>query len=148
MPFKPLGRGEFRRADRYRLISLNRIAICGSANQPGMETGMAQKVHTLYVDDLDGSDAEGTVRFALDGAQYEIDLNAAHATALRDALAPYVEAGRKIPRRAGRNRRKATAKKVNSNEIRDWARTNGVEIKNRGRVPADVVTKFLTAAGR
>ena len=109
---------------------------------------MAQKVHTLYVDDLDGSDAEGTVRFALDGAQYEIDLNAAHATALRDALAPYVEAGRKIPRRAGRNRRKATAKKVNSNEIRDWARTNGVEIKNRGRVPADVVTKFLTAAGR
>ena len=105
---------------------------------------MAQKVHTLYVDDLDGSDAEGTVRFSLDGAQYEIELNAAHATELRDALAPYVEAGRKIPRRARRN----TAKRVNSTEIRDWARTNGVEIKNRGRVPADVVTKFLTAAGQ
>ena len=112
-----------------------------------METGMAQKVNTFYVDDLDGSDAEGTVRFSLDGAHYEIELNAAHATELRSALAPYVRAGRKIPRRAGRNRRKATAKRVNSTEIRDWARTNGMEIKNRGRVPANVVTKFLTAAG-
>jgi Lsr2 len=113
-----------------------------------METGMAQKVHTHYVDDLDGSDAEGTVRFGLDGAHYEIDLNAAHAAELRGALAPYIEAGRKVRRRAGRNRRKTTAKRVNSNEIRDWARTNGVEIKNRGRVPVDVVTKFLTAAGQ
>ena len=109
---------------------------------------MAQRVRTLHVDDLDGSDAEGTVRFSLDGAHYEIELNAAHATELRDALAPYVEAGRKIPRRAGRNRRKAAAKGINSNEVRDWAKTNGVEIKNRGRVPAKVVTKFLTATGR
>jgi nucleoid-associated protein Lsr2 len=113
-----------------------------------METGMAQKLQTLYVDDLDGSDAEGTVRFSLDGAHYEIELNAAHARELRRALAPYVEAGRKVSRGAGRNRRKATAKRANSNEIRDWARTNGVEVKNRGRVPADVVTKFLTAVGQ
>jgi Lsr2 len=113
-----------------------------------METGMAQRVHTLYVDDLDGSDAEGTVRFSLDGAQYEIELNAAHATELRGALAPYVEAGRKVPRHAGRNRGKATAKGVRSNEVRDWAKTNGVEIKERGRVPAEVVTKFLTATGQ
>ena len=109
---------------------------------------MAQRLRTLYVDDLDGSEAEGTVRFSLDGAQYEIDLNAAHATELRDALAPYVEAGRKVPRRTGRNRGKAAARRASSNEVRDWARTNGVEIKNRGRVPADVVTKFLTATGR
>jgi hypothetical protein len=108
---------------------------------------MAQQVHTLYVDDLDGSDAEGTVRFSLDGAHYEIELNAAHATELRNALAPYVQAGRKVPRRASRNRGKATAKRANSTEVRDWARTNGVEIKNRGRVPANVITKFLTAAG-
>ena len=37
---------------------------------------MAQKVQTLYVDDLDGSEAEGTIRFGLDGTEYEIDLNA------------------------------------------------------------------------
>ena len=109
---------------------------------------MAQRVHTLYVDDLDGSDAEGTVRFSLDGAQYEIELNVAHATELRGALAPYVEAGRKVPRQAGRNRGKAAAKGVNSNEVRDWAKTNGVAINNRGRVPAEVMTKFLTATGQ
>ena len=56
---------------------------------------MAQKVQTLFVDDLDGSAAEGTVRFGLDGTEYEIDLNTEHAQALRDALARYVSAGRR-----------------------------------------------------
>ena len=56
---------------------------------------MAQKVQTLFIDDLDGSEAEGTVRFGLDGAEYEIDLNAEHAQALRDALARYVGAARR-----------------------------------------------------
>ena len=54
---------------------------------------MAQKVQTLFIDDLDGSAAEGTVRFGLDGTEYEIDLNAEHAQQLRDALAAYVRAG-------------------------------------------------------
>ena len=56
---------------------------------------MAQKVQTLFIDDLDGSAAEGTVRFALDGTEYEIDLNAEHAQQLRDALAAYVRAARR-----------------------------------------------------
>ena len=51
---------------------------------------MAQKIQTLYIDDLDGSEADGTVRFGLDGAEYEIDLNTEHAQALRHALARYV----------------------------------------------------------
>ena len=55
---------------------------------------MAQKVQTLFVDDLDGSEAEGTVRFGLDGTDYEIDLNAKNAQQLRDALARYMAAGR------------------------------------------------------
>jgi hypothetical protein len=50
---------------------------------------MAQKVQTLFVDDLDGSEAEGTVRFGLDGTEYEIDLNAKHARQLRDTLPRY-----------------------------------------------------------
>ena len=53
---------------------------------------MAQKIQTLFIDDIDGSEAEGTVRFALDGADYEIDLNARHAAALRKALAKYIDA--------------------------------------------------------
>src|SRR5437660_12881691 len=70
---------------------------------------MAQKVQTLFVDDLDGSEAEGTVRFGLDGTEYEIDLNAKHARQLRDTLARYAAAGRRLsasarrPARGGRN---------------------------------------------
>ena len=56
---------------------------------------MAQKIQILFIDDLDGSEAEGTVRFGLDGTDYEIDLNAEHAQALRDALARYVHAARR-----------------------------------------------------
>ena len=57
---------------------------------------MAQKIQILFIDDLDGSAAEGTVRFGLDGTEYEIDLNAGHAKELRDALARYVDAARRI----------------------------------------------------
>ena len=56
---------------------------------------MAQKVQTLFVDDIDGSAADGMVRFGLDGTDYEIDLNTGHAQALRDALAPYISAARR-----------------------------------------------------
>ena len=67
---------------------------------------MAQKIQTVFVDDLDGSEAEGTVRFGLDGSEYEIDLNAGHAQALREALAPYVSAARRGPgRRPGKEGR-------------------------------------------
>ena len=67
---------------------------------------MAQKVQTLFVDDIDGSPAEGTVRFGLDGTEYEIDLNPTNAEALRHALAPFVKAGR---RASGAARRPAAA---------------------------------------
>jgi Lsr2 len=112
---------------------------------------MAQKVKTLFVDDLDGSDAEGTVRFGLDGTQYEIDLNTVHAGELRSILGPYAKAGRKVAgaaRRTARNRGMAAANGFSTNEIRDWAKTNGVEIKDRGRVPADVIAKFRAATGK
>src|SRR5258705_13978516 len=57
---------------------------------------MAQKVQTLFIDDLDGSAAEGTVRFGLDGVEYEIDLSAEHSQELRDALARYLGAARRV----------------------------------------------------
>ena len=41
---------------------------------------------STFIDDLDGSAAEGTVLFGLDGTEYEIDLNTRHAQELRDAL--------------------------------------------------------------
>jgi hypothetical protein len=109
---------------------------------------VAQKVQTLFVDDLDGSAADGAVRFGLDGTEYEIDLNTEHAQALRGALAPYISAGRRAgsaTRRPARTGRKAPANGLNTTEVREWAKAQGIEVKNRGRVPADLVVKFKAA---
>ena len=111
---------------------------------------MAQKIQTLLIDDLDGSEAEGTVRFGLDSAEYEIDLNAEHAQALRDALARYVGAARRAgggTRRPARGGRRAPADGVDSTEVREWAKAQGIEVKDRGRVPAELVVKFKAATG-
>ena len=88
---------------------------------------MAQKVQILLIDDLDGGEAEGTVRFGLDGAEYEIDLSAEHAEALRKALAPYVSAARRAPgaaaRRPGRSGRRTTnVGAPNPTSVREWAK--------------------------
>jgi uncharacterized membrane protein len=112
---------------------------------------VAQKIQTLFIDDIDGSEAEGTVRFALDGSDYEIDLNAKHAEALRQALSRYVEAARrssgparKPVRSAGR---RAAASGLNTTEVREWAKAQGIEVKDRGRVPAELVVRFRAATG-
>lgn len=98
---------------------------------------MAQKVHIVLVDDLDGSDATETVSFGLDGTSYEIDLNDKNATALRDALSGYVGHARKVG--SSSRRRKATASSgPGAAEIRDWARANGMKVSDRGRVSAEV----------
>lgn len=123
---------------RFRLFTL--------ASRPYEEEAtMAQKIQTLFIDDLDGSEAEGTIRFGLDGAEYEIDLNAEHAQALRDALARYVGAARRAAgsaRRPVRNGRRATSNGLNPTEVREWARSQGIEVKDRGRVPAELMVKF------
>jgi nucleoid-associated protein Lsr2 len=109
---------------------------------------VAQKIQTVFIDDLDGSAAEGTVRFGLDGAEYEIDLNAEHARALRDALARYVAAARRArgsARRPARSGRRARADGVDSTEVREWAKAQGIDVKDRGRVPAELVVKFKAA---
>ena len=108
---------------------------------------MAQKVQTLFIDDIDGSDADGTVRFSLHGTDYEIDLNTEHAQALRDALAHYISAARRVSgaRRPVRSGRGAPVNGVNTTEIREWAKAQGIEVKDRGRVPAELVVKFKAA---
>ena len=101
---------------------------------------MAQKVNIVLVDDIDGSEATETVSFGLDGTTYEIDLNDKNAAKLRDALATYVGHGRKVgsaPRR-GRRSSAAAANGPSAKEIRDWARANGHDVPDRGRVSAEV----------
>jgi hypothetical protein len=114
---------------------------------------MAQKVQTLLIDDLDGSEADSTVRFGLDGTDYEIDLSAKHANALRKALAPYLGAARRIPgsaaRRLGRTgRRAASAGAPDPIAVREWAKSQGIEVKDRGRVPAELIAKFKAATSQ
>ena len=115
---------------------------------------MAQKIQTLFIDDIDGGAAEGTVRFALDGTEYEIDLNAKHSEELRSAIGKYVTHARKVgggARRAGRAAGRAgrgTGSALNTTEIRNWAREQGSDIKDRGRVPADLVAKYQAATGK
>jgi len=112
---------------------------------------MAQKIQTLFIDDLDGSEAEETVRFGLDGAEYEIDLNAGHARELRDALARYVDAARRVggsARKPARGNHRGPAGAPDTTGVREWARAQGIEVKDRGRVPADLVIKFRAATGQ
>lgn len=102
---------------------------------------MAQKVQVLLLDDLDGGEANETVTFALDGKTYEIDLNSANADKLRGALEPYLKAGRRGPGRAGRGRGRATVSSGGGQDtakIRAWAKENGYEVNDRGRVPANI----------
>ncbi|CAM3325304.1 Lsr2 family protein [Nocardioides dubius] len=98
---------------------------------------MAQKVHIVLVDDIDGSEAEETVTFGIDGVSYEIDLNADNAAKLRDAVAPYVGHARRVGGRKAAGR-KAAAGGPSAGDIREWARENGYELSDRGRVPAEV----------
>ena len=104
---------------------------------------MAQKIHIVLEDDIDGSEATETVTFGLDGTNYEIDLNDAHAAALRDALSTYIGHGRKVgtaPRRGRKSNAtgSSTTSGPSAREIRDWARENGYDVPDRGRVSAEV----------
>ncbi|MEU8654776.1 Lsr2 family protein [Streptomyces sp. NPDC048737] len=111
---------------------------------------MAQKVQVLLVDDLDGGEADETVTFALDGKTYEIDLTTANADKLRSLLDPYVKGGRRTGGRASGGRGKARVAAGGSQDtaqIRAWAKENGYEVNDRGRVPATIREAYEKANG-
>ena len=93
------------------------------------------------------------MRFGLDGTEYEIDLSAKNADALRRAVTRYADAARRAPgaaaRRPGRSGRKAaSANGTDPTAVREWAKSQGIEVKDRGRVPAELVVKFKAATGQ
>ena len=115
---------------------------------------MAKQVVTLLTDDLDGGEADRTVEFGLDGANYTIDLSDKNAGKLRKALEPYIAAGSRlgrgaVDRRGGRSGRAPAAASRSSREqnqaIREWAAKNGHEVSERGRIPTSVVEAFEKA---
>lgn len=104
---------------------------------------MAKTTVTQYIDDIDGSKAQGTVQFSYNGSAYEIDLSAKNAKAFEKALSPYIGAARKVRRPAGAGaRRLRRTPPTNLAEIRAWAQSNGYQVADRGRIPAVVVEAF------
>jgi Lsr2 len=116
---------------------------------------MAQQTTVRFVDDLDGSEAVGTVTFALNNRAYEIDLSDENTDKLHEALAPFIEHGRKAGGRSGgrgRTRGQApmteTPARSNREEtqaIREWARQNGHQVSDRGRIPKSVLEAYRAA---
>lgn len=107
---------------------------------------MAQKVQVLLVDDLDGSQADETVTFGLDGVSYEIDLSSGNADKLRGELTQYVEHARKATSAPSRRRRsRSGAGREQSAQIREWAKAHGKKISERGRIPADILAEYEAA---
>jgi hypothetical protein len=113
---------------------------------------MAQQVKVILVDDIEGGTADETLAFALDGAAYEIDLSKTNADRFRDAVAPYVAAARKAGRVTSRSNGTRSSRRGGSSDrrgraadIRAWARTKGIDVNERGRIPARVVEQYDSA---
>jgi hypothetical protein len=108
---------------------------------------VAQKTVVTFEDDLDGSEAESTVSFALNSVQYEIDLSKKNADKLAKAFAPYLEGGRKVSASSSSSRRPMAAapKKHDQSAAREWARAQGMEVSSRGRIPAGILAKYEAA---
>ena len=108
-------------------------------------------VKTVLIDDFDGTPLSGvsTTTFALNGAQYEIDLSPENAEKLKDALAPFIKAGRRVgasstarstPRRRAAGRHSNGSNDVSA--VRVWAKEHGYELGDRGRIPAEILNAY------
>jgi len=104
---------------------------------------MARKVSVALEDDLDGSPANETVRFSFQGTDYEIDLSSKNASAFRTQLAPFIEHARRTGLGVSRPTR-TVASRQRSGEIRAWAKSHGIAVSDRGRLPANVTERYLT----
>ena len=109
---------------------------------------MAKQTTVTLIDDIDGSEADEQVEFAIDGKSYEIDLSSANGSRLRDALAPFISAAR----RSGGRRSSAASSSTSAarpstdreqnQAIREWAVQQGMKISERGRIPSNVLEAY------
>lgn len=106
---------------------------------------MAQRVHIVLEDDIDGGDATETLLFGLDGVNYEIDLSDKNATKLRDSMAKYIASAR---RTSGPRTRRATRRSSSgptTAQVREWARSHGYDVSDRGRISAEIRAAYESA---
>lgn len=119
-------------------------------DQPEQGDNMAQQFQVQYIDDLDGTDLgseANSISFAFEGKEYSIDLSDENAEQFRQLMAPYVENGHRLTGTKARAARK-TPSKASSGEtkaIREWARANGYNVSDRGRIPAEIVEAYAAA---
>lgn len=108
---------------------------------------MARKARVLLIDDLDGGEAGQTVSFNLDGRAYEIDLSDANAARLREALAPFITAARRVPPRRPRPPADGDAAvgRDRSAAIRAWAKAQGRQVSDRGRIAQAIIDAYHAA---
>jgi Lsr2 len=112
---------------------------------------MAQKVITEFIDDIDGSPAERTFTFAVDGTNYEIDLSTENIAEFKSAIGGFIESARKVKgSSSSSNGRRARSTGANGGRqsreqtqaVREWARQHGHNISNRGRIPSSIQQAF------
>jgi Lsr2 len=108
---------------------------------------MAQRVHVVLTDDIDGSEGAETVSFSYNGVDYELDLSAKNAKKFHDNLQFYADHGRRVGGRARRSSGGAKSTRVSSDNatIRAWAKANGVDVPARGRISNSVREQFEAA---
>ena len=106
---------------------------------------MATRIAVALEDDLDGGPAAETVRFAIGGSEYEIDLSKKNAQKFRKGLAPFIEHARKAGRGQRHRSARTSAAREQSGDIRAWAKAKGIPVSDRGRIPASVVGQYQAA---
>lgn len=119
---------------------------------------MATRTTVLLTDDMDGSEADETVSFAMDGVAYEIDLSQDNANDFRDSMSAYMQHGRKVSGRSSSSRATNIRRPTNLSgereqreQVRVWARENGFQIGDRGRIAQNIIDAYEeahTAGGR
>jgi hypothetical protein len=105
---------------------------------------MAQRVEVVLIDDIDGGNADETVTFAVDGVTYEIDLSDENARKLRDDLATWTGHARRAgtAKSAPRRRSSGGGKRSDLGAVREWARANGHNVSDRGRISAEIQAAY------
>ena len=96
----------------------------------------------MVTDDLDGSPDAETVTFGLDGVTYEIDLSADNRARLERDFAPYIQAGRRMSRSRNRSQGRVAGPRIDRASVRAWAKENGLQVSERGRISAEVMSQY------